>query len=293
MRIVFIGAVEFSRSALNRLIEIQADLVGVCTLQESSVNADHSDLSIICESSGIPWIYSPDINSEETLQWVSGKRPDVIFCFGWSRLLREKLLKLAPLGVIGFHPAALPANRGRHPIIWALVLGLKETASTFFFMDEGADRGDILSQERVEIEDEDNATTLYEKVTLSALSQIQAFVPRLASGSFSRVAQDHLHANTWRKRERADGQIDWRMSAHSIHNLVRALTKPYVGAHFLYQDREFKVWDTKLVMDVPQNIEPGKIIEVDDNGPVVRCGELGIRLLKTEPLFRPALGEYL
>ena len=31
------------------------------------------------------------------------------------------------LGVIGYHPAELPKNRGRHPLIWALVLGLKKT----------------------------------------------------------------------------------------------------------------------------------------------------------------------
>jgi methionyl-tRNA formyltransferase len=63
------------------------------------------------------------------------------FCLGWSNLLKAEILKAAPLGVIGFHPAALPANRGRHPLIWALGLGLDETATTFFFMDKGADRG--------------------------------------------------------------------------------------------------------------------------------------------------------
>ena len=59
----------------------------------------------------------------------------------------KESLGFVHLEVIGFHLAAMPANRGRHPIIWALVLGLQETASTFFFMDEGADSGDIISQE--------------------------------------------------------------------------------------------------------------------------------------------------
>ena len=293
MRIVFIGAVEFSRRALERLIEIKADMVGVCTLNESRFNADHSDLSNICEAHGISWTYAQDINSEESIEWIADKRPDVIFCFGWSRLLRERLLNLAPLGVVGFHPAALPGNRGRHPIIWALVLGLKETASTFFFLDEGADRGDILSQKKIEIEDDDNAAKLYEKVTLCALDQIRMFVPQLASVSFSRVAQDDQHANTWRKRSNGNGQIDWRMSARSIHNLVRGLTKPYVGAHFLYQGHEYKIWNTEVVTGIPKNIEPGKILEMTDRGAVVRCGEEGIQLLKTEPPFNPAPGEYL
>ena len=293
MRVVFIGSVNFSRSALNRLIEMRTEIVGVCTLEQSSFNADHSDLSSICEANGIPWIYAPDINSEESIQWITDKRPDVIFCFGWSRLIRERLLNLAPLGVVGFHPAGLPANRGRHPLIWALVLGLQETASTFFLMDEEADSGDILCQQKIEIEDEDNAATLYEKVTLCALDQIQMLLPQLASGVFTKLAQDNQQANTWRKRGKADGQIDWRMSARSIHNLVRGLTKPYVGAHFIYQGQEYKIWKTELVVSVPQNIEPGKILEVADEGPVVTCGEQGIRLLKTEPPFNPVPGEYL
>ena len=65
---------------------------------------------------------------------------------GWSRIIGKELLAVPPKGIVGYHPAALPANRGRHPIIWALALGLKETASTFFFMDNGADSGPIISQ---------------------------------------------------------------------------------------------------------------------------------------------------
>ena len=37
------------------------------------------------------------------------------------------------MGVLGFHPSELPKNRGRHPLIWALALGLKKSASTFFY----------------------------------------------------------------------------------------------------------------------------------------------------------------
>lgn len=293
MRIVFIGAVAFSHRCLEQLVRMRANVVGVCTLQQSSFNADHCDLSGICGANGIPCIYTPDINSHEAIQWIAGKQPDVIFCFGWSRLLRNELLKLAPLGVVGFHPAALPANRGRHPIIWALVLGLKETASSFFFMDSTADSGDILSQRKIGIENSDDAGTLYEKITAAALNQIEIFVPQLASGTFPRVKQDEHGANVWRKRGRVDGQIDWRMSARCIHNLVRGLAKPYVGAHFHYQGHEYKVWRTELVTDAPENMEPGKIMEMGSKGVVVKCGEQAILLSHTEPVFMPLSGEYL
>jgi methionyl-tRNA formyltransferase len=156
--------------------------------------------------------------------------------------LKSEMLGIAPLGVVGFHPSKLPANRGRHPLIWALVLGLKETASTFFFMDEGVDSGDILSQKTIEIFEDDDAGDLYQKVTETALVQLEDFVPYLEEGCYDRVLQDHDKANVWCKRGKKDGRIDWRMSARSIHNLVRGLTKPYVGAHFELNDEEIKVW---------------------------------------------------
>jgi methionyl-tRNA formyltransferase len=83
------------------------------------------------------------------------------------------------------------------------------------------------------------------------------------------------------------------MSARSIHNLIRALTKPYVGAHFNYREREIKVWKSDAPLEAAANIEPGKIIAVGIDGVVVKCGEQAIRLLRTEPAFMPDVGEYL
>ena len=293
MRIVFIGAVEFSLRVLERLISLGADIVGICALKESNLNADHIDLASIGLARGIPCYYPDDINSIETLAWVKSKAPDVIFCFGWSKLLKHGLLTLAPLGVVGFHPAALPANRGRHPIIWALVLGLDKTASTFFFMDSGADSGDIISQREVLIVDQDDARSLYDTVTSTALTQIEEFLPQLASGQVQRVKQSELHVNTWRKRGRADGIIDWRMSAKSIHNLVRGLTKPYVGAHFVVAGQEIKVWKTDIYSYSEKNIEPGKLLLWPSYGPVVKCGDGAICLIEVEPNFESKVGDYL
>lgn len=146
MRIIFIGTVEFSLRALEKLINIKADVVGVCTKKVSNFNSDFADLSKLCESNSVPYIYVDDINSKETRNWIQNLEPDIVFCFGWSSLIKKELLKVAPMGVIGYHPTALPQNRGRHPLIWAIVLGLEKSASTFFFMKEGADDGDILSQ---------------------------------------------------------------------------------------------------------------------------------------------------
>lgn len=278
---------------LKELIAMQVNVVGVCTTAHSAVNSDHVDLSSLAEESRIPVRLTSNINSVETLAWIRKSNPDVIFCFGWSQIIKKPLLSLPPMGIVGYHPAALPSSRGRHPLIWALVLGLTETASTFFFMDEGTDSGDILDQRPVGIQQTDDAESLYKRITQVAISQIHGFIPRLTARKYNRRPQDHLQANTWRKRGVADGIIDWRMAAESIHNLVRGLTRPYVGAHFLHRDNIFRVWRTEVVDSVPLNIEPGKILAADSHGVLVKAGMGAIRLCEITPKIDLRVGEYL
>lgn len=293
MRILLIGAVAFSAHAFRELMVMRANVVGVCTLKESAVNSDHEDLTPIAKEFGIPVRYTPEINDSDSLAWIRELRPDIIFCFGWSRLLRTRLLSLPPMGVVGFHPTALPANRGRHPLIWALVLGLKETASTFFFMNNEADAGDLLCQVNVPINSADNASSLYQRVTNIAMEQLREMVPRLAAGEIQRIPQDHKLANVWRKRGVEDGIIDWRMTAQCIHDLVRGLTRPYIGAHFDYGRKQIKVWETTVEYDVPNNLEPGKVLAVDDYSVLIKTGHGAIRLVDFNPTIQVMPGDYL
>ena len=293
MRIVFIGTVEFSRDALSRCLNLKANVVGVVTRQSSIFNTDFADLAPLATKYDIPVLSAKDINTQESLAWIKEKRPDVIFCFGWSSLLKAEILSIPPLGVVGFHPAALPRNRGRHPLVWALALGLKHTASTFFFMDDSADSGDILSQESVPITYEDDARSLYDKVTNIALTQIDAFLPRLASGNATRVSQDHQQSNSWRKRGYEDGCIDFRMSSRAVYNLVRALAKPYFGAHLQQGKEDVKVWKAREVDYELGNLEPGKVLAVEKDGVLVKCGEGAILLTEHEFAQLPKPGDYL
>jgi methionyl-tRNA formyltransferase len=293
MRIVLIGTVVFSREMLLHLLAGTEQVVGVCTASSAAQNADYVDLQPLCEAHGVDIHHTADINSEVTIGWITRRQPDVIFCFGWSRLIGMALLALPPLGVVGYHPAALPANRGRHPLIWALALGLRETASTFFIMDEGADSGDIVSQAAVAIADDDDAGVLYGKIVSTGRGQLDVLVPALATGAAARRKQDHQQANYWRKRTVADGQIDWRMPASGICNLVRALARPYPGAHIQTLGGPVKVWKARLVEDIAPNSEPGKVLSCEAGQAVVRCGVHAIRLLETEPSFLPEAGAYL
>ena len=293
MRILFIGTVEFSRNTLLRCISHKANIVGIITRQRSPINSDFASLVPIASKYSIPIECTTDINDKKTIDWIKDKRPDYIFCFGWSTLLRSDLLSIPRLGVVGFHPSALPKNRGRHPLVWALALGLKETASTFYFMDSSADSGDLLSQEIVPITYEDNARSLYNKVTEIAMSQIDSILPMLFSGIVPKISQDHHLSNFWRKRSHEDGRIDFRMSSRSIYNLIRSLSEPYPGAHIRQGQNEIIVWNASEIDCMFNNIEPGKVLTINKDGILVKCGEGAILLTDHEFREPPKLGDYL
>ncbi len=293
MKIVLIGGVKFSAVMLEQLLNLPDEVVGVCTKESRFSNSDQFDLGPLAIQHEIPFKHVADVNDTENLEWIASLEPDLICCFGWSQLLGTRLLGIPHNGVIGFHPAALPSNRGRHPIIWALALGLTETASTFFLMDEGADSGDIVSQRYIAIDEDDDAGTLYGKITATAASQVQEFIPNLSHGNVNRVTQDHSKANYWRKRTHTDGRIDWRMSNTAIHNLVRALTVPYSGAHFDYKDQQVKVWRAEIVEEPMANLEPGLVLAVDFGLIIVKTGRGAIRLLAMEPAVDIKVGDYL
>jgi methionyl-tRNA formyltransferase len=281
--ILLVGGVEFSRSMLDALLSVKAPVTSIITIANPKPNTDQRSLVDIAESKQISYLKTDNINSPEVLEWVKEKSPSICFCVGWSQLLRQEFLSLIPEGVIGYHPTLLPQNRGRHPIIWALVLGLEKTGSTFFFIDEKADTGNIISQEVVPILYEDNSSSLYKKITATASNQIVTIAEKILLGTLTSIEQENTHSNTWRKRGYSDGQIDFRMSSRSIYNLVRALTRPYPGAFVRIKDKDYSVWAVSEISDIGcNNDEPGKVLGLDNGSLVIKCGEGAVALLETD-----------
>ena len=297
--IFFVGCVQSSAIALNTLLcNSKIDVKGVLSVRKRNYNSDFVDISKIAEKAGVPVYFAEQIDSEKFSDILYDSGAEIGFAIGWSRLIEEQILSIPPLGFIGFHPSALPQNRGRHPLIWALALGLEKTASTLFLIDEGTDSGPIISQIEIEIDPDDDAQSLYDKILAVLPRQINSVIDDLAEDKLIEVAQNHSLSNYWRKRSAPDGVIDWRMSASAIYNLTRALTHPYFGAEFRHGKDLIKLWRCEVIIDdVPYNAEPGKVIRVDDRGPVIKTGfgrEGGaVRLLETDPCPKLCRGDYL
>ena len=143
-------------------------------------------------------------------------------------------------------------------------------------MDEGADSGPIASQTLISISESDNATSLYEKILETSQRQLAKLACDLVNGTATFINQDNSQATYWRKRNRSDGTIDFRMTACSIHNLVRALAHPYPGAEFFFNGQCFTAFSSRISPDdFPTNIEPGKVLSKNGEDLLIKTSGSG------------------
>ena len=199
------------------------------------------------------------------------------------------------MGGIGFHPTNLPMNRGRHPIVWTLVLGLRRTAVSFFMMDLAPDMGKVIYQNEVLVDYTDTARTLYDAIMNKAKKGLIEVTERLIHGEvFDDVIENSVEGNEWRKRSYEDGLIDWRMSSRAIYNLVRGLTKPYIGAEFIKNEKKVKVWKAEEIFAKNiENLEYGKVLKViSDTNYYIKTYDNVIHVLESDPV-KLKEGEYL
>jgi methionyl-tRNA formyltransferase len=254
--------------------------------QKTSFHSDYVDLGDVASKHNVPLYHIKNINDPKTIALVRSLKPDIIFVFGWSQIIKREILELPSIACIGTHPALLPRNRGRHPLIWALVEGLKESGLTFFYLDEGADSGDILWQKSFPIALEDDAGSLYEKIKDLASEAIREFLPQLKQQTAPRMPQNHDLASYWGKRGEKDGEIQWSDSTLTAFNLIRALTHPYVGAHTFWDGERVLIWKAQIPEGQIQadvvNLPPGSVFQVRDFGFDVRTGDGYLTIIDSE-----------
>lgn len=292
LRCAFVGSVAFSARCLEALYEIpEADIVAVLAPSAAPANSDFIDLGSVTARHGRQIRRIKRIAEEA--EFLNGLALDVLFVFGLSQILPSSVLRAPRMGCIGSHPALLPQNRGRHPLIWTLANGLSRGGLSLLWLDEGVDTGDIWMQRQFDISLDDDAGSLYERIGSLAVEMLRVGVPELARGSIVRTPQDHARANVWRKRDPEDGRIDWRMSSRRIHNLVRALRPPYPGAECIIDRIAVKVWRTRIYEDsVDPRFEPGRVLQAAPSV-IIKTGDGALEIVEWDLGIAPPEGGYL
>lgn len=274
--ILFIAARIVGKHCLTAAIESGANIAGLLYLDDrkAGVTVAHTQFDDVIERYDLKARAFTSLKGEEGathLEWATAVNPRLGVVCGVSELIQPELLTLPGLGFIGMHPTLLPQGRGRAPIPWAIILGLKETGVTWFYADPGADTGDILIQQPVPVLDTDTASTLGARTDDVAAQLLCKALPLLASGRASRIKQDEGAATIWPRRRPEDGIMDWSRDAGALCRWIRALTHPYPGAFTFQAERKLFIWSAERAT-LPLTGVPGEVLSVDERGAIVVTG---------------------
>jgi methionyl-tRNA formyltransferase len=249
------------------LIESGCSIQGLISLPKQLLPDNSIDVRELSHEIGSEYFETDNINSDWSKDYIRSLSPDLIFS-SWPKIIAPELLNIPLYGVIGTHPTALPFNKGRHLLQWQIVLGLQESRLSFFWMDSGVDSGPIILQVPYGIEPDDTISTLSDRLNTVAFSASRAVGESLISvGVPKGVPQDPMLANFWRKRDRHDVLIDFRMNGDDILALIRSFSEPYPCATILFEDHLLHVLSGERIepqLNTPISyLEPGNVVGVE------------------------------
>ena len=167
------------------------------------------------------------------------------------RMLPEMVWKMPPLGTINLHASLLPQYRGAAPINWAIINGEKETGVTTFKLQQEIDTGNILLQEKININDNETAGTLHDKMKNIGATVLLRTIQQLQNGTLQEHPQRHatsLHPAP--KIFSKDCKINWDQTAEDVFNFIRGLS-PYPAAFTFLQGKKIKIFSAE------KQLEPG------------------------------------
>ena len=101
---------------------------------------------------------------EAMAAWLQSRGVELVVCAGFMHVLRRPFLDRFRGRIVNTHSAPLPDFPGAHPIEDVLAAGIRETAATVHYVDEGVDTGPVIVAERVPVLESDTVETLRARV---------------------------------------------------------------------------------------------------------------------------------
>lgn len=220
---------------------------------------------------------------------IAALNADIGICVAYGKIFRKPALDAIKQGIVNIHFSMLPKYRGASPVQSALMNGETKTGITLFSIDEGMDTGAIIAAQETEILPQDNAVTLFEKLTNIAAQVLKDFLQKVENKTFVKTAQVGTPSFApLISKEKTFINFE-KQTAKEINNLVRALAAgaPSFAKAFTPEGNIVQIIKTSIppAFQNIKNYPAGALISIERKvGFLVKCKE-GVLSVET---VRPA-----
>ena len=281
LRVVFMGTPDFAVPVLQELIK-NTNVVLVVSQPDKCVGRKQiltkTPIKLEAEKNNIPVFQPTKIRLE--YDPILEANPDIIITCAYGQIIPKVLLDAPKYGCINVHASLLPKYRGGAPIHHALIDGEKQTGITIMYMDEAMDSGDIISQEKYLIQEQDNVRTLHDILAKMGANLLIETLPSILRGDNKRIKQDEEKVTFAYNIKREDEHLDFSKSGEVLKNQVRGLN-PWPLAYLLLDKEEMKVLEVHFVKKEVK--ETGVILEISKDTLGISCQDGILYLDRIKP----------
>jgi methionyl-tRNA formyltransferase len=284
MRVVFMGAPEFSVSTLRALVQGKHQVAAVYTRAPKpagrrGLEIKKTPVHESAESFGIP-VYAPStLRSEEALSLFRSHSADVAVIIAYGLILPKPILEAPLLGCLNLHASLLPRWRGAAPIQRAIIAGDSETGVDLMRMNEGLDTGPIALREAIPILPENTAGDLTNRLAEVAAGVALRGLAALERGTLEFRNQSDIGVCYANKIDKSEAEIDWGRDAQEVRNHIHGLS-PNPGAFSLLPfGSRLERLKILRVQVVPGGGPPGTIL---DAKMTIACGANAVRVFEAQ-----------
>ena len=276
------GTPEFAVPSLNILVKNNYDICGVVTVPDKKkgrgLNLSNSDIKKFSMKHSLNILQPDNLRDPEFIKTLTDLKPDLILVVAF-KILPEEVYTIPKYGSVNLHASLLPKFRGAAPINHALINGETETGVTTFFLKKKVDTGNIILQKKINIDKDDDAGTLHDKLSELGAESVLETVRLIEAGNVIPQIQNDSDASPAPKIFKENCIIDWNQNACKIHDFIRGLS-PYPAAFTFLNNRSVKIFRSALTGNSKKET-PGSIV-VEEKKLLVSCLDNMIEILELQ-----------
>lgn len=277
MKVIYMGTPLFSLAPLKALKDNGFDVPLLITQPDRKrgrkMQIIYSELKTYALDNDIE-VYQPeDVNSEDSIAKIKNTDADVIVVASYGQIIKEEILYMKKFHSINIHASLLPKYRGAAPVQAAIMNEDVVTGITLMKMSKGLDTGNILMIREIPIEADDKADTLTMKLSELGAEMIVEYLNNLHKLDEG-TAQDDAKSSYVKMIRKEDAFLDFSETASKVEHMIRAM-QPWPVAFTRYKGENMKLFDAKII-DNTSEAEPGTILDVSDDGMLVKCNDKAI-----------------
>ncbi|MBR5997421.1 MAG: methionyl-tRNA formyltransferase [Bacilli bacterium] len=284
LNLLFMGTPEISAYVFEQMILDGYHFVGLVAQPDHPVGRkgiiEKVPTKVIAEKYDIP-VFQP-IKIRQDFSFMDNLKVDLVITLAYGQIVPQGFLDIPRFGCLNLHGSLLPKLRGASPVQTALINNEKVTGVTLMEMVAAMDAGRMYGKKEVIIDEDDNATSLFKKISEAAKDLVLELLPKYVNGELEGVPQDEEEVTFCSLIKPEQEKLDLSKDILEVYGYIRGLSDE-PGAYLYLYNQILKIFKAKIANDLV-TAEVGTIVQADKRGLLLQCqnGQLAILELQKE-----------